>query len=446
MISDNPQNDDPDLADDDFELEELDDLETDDDFDLDDFDIDGDIEDDIEDETETLDEEVGVDLSDDEPAPVEKTFIQKFFIPIVLLIVATFGGLFLLGQGFLGGISKNIPVAGQQAPNSAEDMAPLSQEGSVSELNDSEAMPPMPTPIQAQAQEDLDNVPDDKFAPLVADPVEIARDVPQADPQPLEIPTLTPFPGEAAMPAVESTELAQDEPALAAADDPFSEAFEVRDAAPVEEIDTEILVNNDDAILTAETLEAVPQPEEALEPIKAEVGALSAQAEETQQKNADLQKQQDVLSASLLDLETQKSQLEEEKLSLQKTIETQQLEVEKLSQTLSSLKKDVAATQRERDALSNSVPKEQPRRVKPQVKPVVKTTAKKSTATSVASSKPEYDLRSAQPGKATLSIKSTGDFRVVEVGDTLKGLGKIQSIQIENGRWVVRGSAGTVNQ
>jgi intracellular multiplication protein IcmG len=53
-------------------------------------------------------------------------------------------------------------------------------------------------------------------------------------------------------------------------------------------------------------------------------------------------------------------------------------------------------------------------------------------------------LRSAQRGKAVLSPRGSSDLRTVEVGDTLSGLGRITAIDLENGRWVVRGTQGTV--
>ena len=61
-------------------------------------------------------------------------------------------------------------------------------------------------------------------------------------------------------------------------------------------------------------------------------------------------------------------------------------------------------------------------------------------------STPQWVLRSAQPGRAVLAQKETGDFKTVEVGDHVAGLGRIRSIQVENGRWVVRGSSGSVSQ
>jgi intracellular multiplication protein IcmG len=37
-----------------------------------------------------------------------------------------------------------------------------------------------------------------------------------------------------------------------------------------------------------------------------------------------------------------------------------------------------------------------------------------------------------------------GEMKTVAVGDTLSGIGRIKSIQMEGGRWVVQGTTGKV--
>ncbi|MCB1563425.1 MAG: hypothetical protein KDJ75_07620 [Alphaproteobacteria bacterium] len=59
---------------------------------------------------------------------------------------------------------------------------------------------------------------------------------------------------------------------------------------------------------------------------------------------------------------------------------------------------------------------------------------------------PLWVLRSAQPGKAVLSEKGSNDLKTVEVGDSLKGIGKIVAIQKVDGRWVVQGMQGIISQ
>ncbi len=55
-------------------------------------------------------------------------------------------------------------------------------------------------------------------------------------------------------------------------------------------------------------------------------------------------------------------------------------------------------------------------------------------------------LKSAQPGRAMVSRKGQVDTRVVDVGDSLTGLGQITAIHHENNRWVVRGTKGSISQ
>lgn len=58
-----------------------------------------------------------------------------------------------------------------------------------------------------------------------------------------------------------------------------------------------------------------------------------------------------------------------------------------------------------------------------------------------------WQLRSAQPGRAWLAQQGSQEMRSVGVGDEVKGLGRILSIaQGSDGRWVVRGSMGSVSQ
>ena len=58
-----------------------------------------------------------------------------------------------------------------------------------------------------------------------------------------------------------------------------------------------------------------------------------------------------------------------------------------------------------------------------------------------------WQLRSAQPGRAWIAQPGTQEMRSIAVGDEVPGLGRILSIaQGADSRWVVRGSMGSVNQ
>lgn len=69
------------------------------------------------------------------------------------------------------------------------------------------------------------------------------------------------------------------------------------------------------------------------------------------------------------------------------------------------------------------------------------------TAPATARKTTTWQLRSAQPGRATLSQPGSQEMRNVGVGDEVPGLGRILSIaQGSDGRWVVRGSMGSAAQ
>lgn len=55
-------------------------------------------------------------------------------------------------------------------------------------------------------------------------------------------------------------------------------------------------------------------------------------------------------------------------------------------------------------------------------------------------------LRAAQDGEAWISATAQGQLRHVKVGENVNGLGRITSIQLRNGRWVVSGTQSSVTQ
>jgi len=77
-----------------------------------------------------------------------------------------------------------------------------------------------------------------------------------------------------------------------------------------------------------------------------------------------------------------------------------------------------------------------------------KTMKPKTVKKKVVKKKPaiRWQLRSAQPGKATVSPKGSNDIRSVTVGSTLSGIGRITSISNASGKWVVTGTTGKISQ
>lgn len=70
---------------------------------------------------------------------------------------------------------------------------------------------------------------------------------------------------------------------------------------------------------------------------------------------------------------------------------------------------------------------------------------KNATAVSVPASS-SWVLKSAQPDKAIVAKKGENEVYAVAVGDTLAGIGQIESIGIDGGLWVIKGTKGKIIQ
>lgn len=80
------------------------------------------------------------------------------------------------------------------------------------------------------------------------------------------------------------------------------------------------------------------------------------------------------------------------------------------------------------------------------IAPKPATTSTPRRAVNNAAAEKSWTLRSAQPGTAMISEKGTNDMRNIAVGDTIPGLGLIQYIGQQNGLWVVKGTKAKVSQ
>ena len=81
--------------------------------------------------------------------------------------------------------------------------------------------------------------------------------------------------------------------------------------------------------------------------------------------------------------------------------------------------------------------------------PAKKSAAPKRRAAPVAAKKPvasSWELRSAQPGVAWLGKPGSGEMNRFAIGQTAPGLGTIQDVRQEGGRWVVKTTGGTLRQ
>ncbi len=58
----------------------------------------------------------------------------------------------------------------------------------------------------------------------------------------------------------------------------------------------------------------------------------------------------------------------------------------------------------------------------------------------------DWVLRAAQPGRAWIARRGSREVTEIRVGERVAGLGQIEAVQVENGLWVVEGSAGRLRQ
>lgn len=77
--------------------------------------------------------------------------------------------------------------------------------------------------------------------------------------------------------------------------------------------------------------------------------------------------------------------------------------------------------------------------------PPTATTARPARATTTVRAE-DWILRSAQNGQAYVSRRGQPDMLNIGIGDTLSGIGRITAIEQQNGRWVVTGSLGRIEQ
>jgi len=394
----------------------------------DDFDLDGNFDDDFDDEIleddwdEAADGNSDLALSIEDGAQTEarseKTFLQKYFTAIVAGIAILFALVFALGQGFFGGSSptqeqQNVRLVASEDTNAVENTDSLPVLAETEQSNDTdvalEALEPMPTDDNA----------------------------------------LTPLPGDS---DVETFELVDLEAELANTDNALEEVSiddvlatpPLEDSPPVLDEDVkledELALNDNDALNTAD--DDLMFENTAIEDnISDSEADLTLSLEET-----DVSEDANDVAIISNDQSAKIESLESENLSLTEGNENLKSALESSENTIQTLRDEIAALQKSLKNAQQTAPKvvkEQPTQAKPKVqeKPAVSTAVPKAKVKAV-----KWVLKSAQPGKATISAQGSNDLRNIEVGNVITGLGRIKSISVENGLWVVRGTRGQVSQ
>lgn len=432
-------------------------------------------------ETRTADDDVA--LENNANTPVKKTFIQKNFGLIAVAVVVVFGGIAALP--LMGGNSATRPAA------ETTDALPVAADATAfdanapSDLAETEAMPPMPAPINPS--EDINS--DDALTPMPmpgqADDTELAaldveeipaapagKTTPQGE-KPFDFPAEEPDPALAddgtgkifspdeapSLPAAAPQEPQEKSPTEKAADY-ASAQFRARAGLSTDDISNSSTArpSSKDEEREKEEYPPVTNLTPQLEAQKSEIAAL--------QKKLDAQQAQAKQSAN--DLKSSLEQKNEEISSLQKSVKALEKE---LSAARSAAAKSAEAVKAAKQAPPLMAPEpDEPEQVEPEqeiASEKVPASEKPASSASSRTSKQDdmakapakdlipqakpapvkaaaWELKGASPGKAVLWSKTTGDTRNVAVGDTVQGLGKITTIARENGRWTVRGTQGTV--
>ncbi len=132
-----------------------------------------------------------------------------------------------------------------------------------------------------------------------------------------------------------------------------------------------------------------------------------------------------------------------------KKLDTILTKLEALDQKVNNVRDDTdAKIMALKDELKNAPVKTASVSTKSSSKPNVST---KQVSIPKKESKPKaqpvrWVLRSAQPGKAWVSKKGQSGVQAVSVGENLSGVGRITAISQVGGRWLVKGTQGTIKQ
>jgi hypothetical protein len=383
------------------------------DFDLDDLD-----------EDESLGDEAWKDSGGAQATPAgrgasNRSFVQKYFYVLVAGVVVIFGALLAFGM-MGGGPSPEQPqdTAASDMPGPPDDQA-LSAGPDSTELSGDSDMPPMPAPINAVPEEDLET------------PQTAARDGAQTGADGI----LTPMPDEVQPVETQPDQAEIPEPNLSELPLPAGE-----DQIKAETPSQPPSDNTEGLEIVATEAPIEPSAPPAQENVEKSLPAVISELDSTDAAPANSVTQDRV----------------DQKISmLESRIELTDEKIDRLSSSLESLEKrlgDLVEIQEKRVALAQqeaSAPPPAPKKPKNLIpeKPSAETVQKKAQPKKEpASAKTEWVLRAAQPGRAIVAAKGSNELITLEVGSKLKGLGRVSAISMLNGRWVVQGTEGMISQ
>ncbi len=424
-----------------------------DDLDFDDLDAEEDFGDESWDDFDDSDPEIEDVDSPESAAPAKtgngnKTFLQKNFNLIVIAIATVGGGGFILSQ--FGGAPSTTQTGGEPVYQASADMADAADQELPSLAgNDGSAVqpldipdleggfPPMPAPIESVGEDQV---------------ALTSNEIPDLD---VQEETETPIADAGVLTPLPDLTDASEDTTLGDLDLPLEGLnFELESSLQEQIVDEDVQLSAAEpepvALQQEQAADTLIDAEPIESPVIDEVPSIVEDAtakappeQETAVDSAALENQILALQSTLSENEgaLQKASAAEEKLTAELEFANNQIgslksELEALKASVSAKKADTSSSPAQKTQTSEAPSK--PAVPKPEVKKTPPKAVKEKTE--------QWVMRSAQPGAATLYSKDSGDLRRVEMGDTIGGLGKIQSISIENGRWVVRGSKGSISQ
>jgi hypothetical protein len=158
------------------------------------------------------------------------------------------------------------------------------------------------------------------------------------------------------------------------------------------------------------------------------------------------------------ELEQQLVSLEDENELLRSELDSIKKDASSYKQQVDNLKKQIAALEKQaQNSAQTAAPVRAPAQTQAQAAPKPKAAPKPVAAPSAPKAQPapkvapkviapSWEMRSAQPGQALLLDSNSGNVITVEAGQVVNGLGRIQFVGFENGKWVVRGTQGSVER
>jgi hypothetical protein len=365
---------------------------------------------------------------------------SKSLLAIIGIAAAGALGLVVVGSGALTSSPSPAPVAEGDVASQT-----TSQETVPTEVTDA-SIPPMPAPMAAdtaQSETSATELPVEQAAPdtttldSALTPMPGAQDLAASD-APQALPDLQVAEAPAAptaalepitMPAIESTA----EPVNDAAAEPTPEPAAELIAAEGTSLDSGVVPS---------------EPMPALQPtLTTDVPPSTSQASDASV----------ALTERLVGLESEMARLQK---SIESSLADSNAKLEVALATIQSLQDKINTLNNQPAQTEDTAPRAPAPETEPvlenitppapQPAPVLRTETPERPVQKIqpeeTQPKTSWTLRSARTGSAVVSVSGSNELRNIEVGDSLPGIGKIQSIGMENGSWVVRGTRGIISR